>query len=72
MSGALYRAIAETSPLGVFATDASGRCTYTNARWQEIFGLSMAQSLSYGWSAAVHGEDRALVTCEWLRAGNSI
>ena len=67
-SEAKYRALSEASPLGVFSTDATGRCVYTNSRWQAIFGLTMAQSLGYGWSNTLHPEDRDAVTTEWGRA----
>ncbi|MGH8597329.1 MAG: PAS domain-containing protein, partial [Gammaproteobacteria bacterium] len=67
-SEAKYRALADASPVGVFATDAEGGCTYTNTRWQSIFGLSSEQSLGYGWSAAVHPDDKVAVTTEWYRA----
>ena len=30
---------AEGAPIGIFKTDAAGRCTYTNARWQAIYGM---------------------------------
>ncbi len=63
-----FRALSESSPLGVYATDRDGACTYTNARWQEIFGLTQEQSLGAGWSAGIHPDDRAGVYTEWQRA----
>jgi GAF domain-containing protein len=32
-NGAQFRALCESSPLGIYATDTHGACTYTNARW---------------------------------------
>ncbi len=63
-----FRTLSDASPLGVFHTDAAGRCTYTNARWQSIFGLSIEQSLGEGWTATLHAEDRQAVSGEWQRA----
>jgi PAS domain S-box-containing protein len=63
-----FRTLSDASPLGVFHTDAQGRCTYTNRRWQSIFGLSIEQSLGEGWTAALHPQDRAAVFAEWRRA----
>ncbi|MDZ7891567.1 MAG: PAS domain S-box protein [Rhodoferax sp.] len=60
-----FRALSEVSPLGVFATDAQGACTYTNSRWQEIYGLDFHQSLRDGWMEALHPDDRAAVLTEW-------
>jgi diguanylate cyclase (GGDEF)-like protein/PAS domain S-box-containing protein len=62
-----FKALSESSPLGVFATDAAGACTYTNARWQSIYGLTLAQSLGTGWTTTLHPEDRADVFAEWQR-----
>jgi len=67
-SEARFKALSEVSPLGVFATDANGTCTYTNGRWQEIYGLTLAQSRGDGWAATLHPDDRAAVFAEWQRA----
>jgi PAS domain S-box-containing protein len=63
-----FRTLCDASPLGVFHTDAQGRCSYTNARWQSIFGLSHEQSLGEGWSSTLHPDDRSAVFAEWRRA----
>jgi PAS domain S-box-containing protein len=63
-----FRTLSDASPLGVFHTDAKGCCTYTNARWQAIFGLSLARSLGAGWSSHVHPDDRQAVLDQWQRA----
>ena len=60
-SKARFRALSDASPLGVFAADAHGHCTYANARWQTIFGLTGAQSLGPGWMEAVVAQDRVAV-----------
>jgi diguanylate cyclase (GGDEF)-like protein/PAS domain S-box-containing protein len=63
-----FRTLSEASPLGVFATDAAGACTYTNARWQAIYGLSEAEALGEGWSQTLHPDDKAAVFAQWLHA----
>ena len=63
-----YRVLSEDLPLGVFHTDAQGSCTYTNPRWQEIYGLSAAQSLGDGWAATLHPQDRSAVYANWQLA----
>lgn len=70
-SEARFRALSAASPLGVYATDASGACTYTNERWQQIYGLSLAQSLGQGWASTLHPDDRAAVYAEWLRTADT-
>ena len=44
-SEARFRALSASSPVGIFQTDASGACVYTNERWQEIAGLGAEESL---------------------------
>lgn len=56
-----FRALAESSPFGIYETDAKGARIYTNARWQEIYGLSPQQSLSDAWVDAIHPDDRETV-----------
>ncbi|MEC5218931.1 diguanylate cyclase (GGDEF)-like protein/PAS domain S-box-containing protein [Actimicrobium sp. GrIS 1.19] len=70
-SEARFRALSEASPLGIYATDVKGACVYTNAKWQAIYGLSEAQSLGTGWTAAVHPEDKAAVFAEWQACADS-
>ena len=55
-------------PIGLYAVDADGCCTFTNARWQEIFGLSQQESHGNGWADTLHPEDRAAVFAEWMQA----
>lgn len=62
-----FRALSDGSPLGVFQTDAQGACTYTNAPWQSIYGMSREQSLGPGWADALHALDREAVFAEWQR-----
>ena len=67
-SEARFRTLSDSSPHGVFHTDADGACTYTNARWQVIYGLTLQQSLGHGWAATLHPEDRTAVCHEWTRS----
>ncbi len=61
-----YRPIVDSAPFGVFRTDARGDCIYTNAAWQAIVGLTLAESLGRGWTAAVHPDERESVLQRWL------
>lgn len=63
-----FRTLSEASPLGMFATDAAGACTYTNSRWQTIYGLSEAEALGDGWSRTLHPDDKAVVFAQWAHA----
>ncbi len=60
--------ISSGMPIGLYATDGAGACSFTNQRWQEIFGLSLEESLGSGWADTIHPEDRADVFAEWIQA----
>jgi PAS domain S-box-containing protein len=67
-SEARLQAILFHSPLGIFLTDPEGRCTYTNDRWQTIYGLSAQESLGDGWSRVLTGATRVTVLKAWNAA----
>lgn len=67
-SEARYRALAELSPAGLFVGDADGQCTYTNARWQEIHGLTFEQSLGLGWMRVVEPAELGRLGAAWRAA----
>jgi diguanylate cyclase (GGDEF)-like protein/PAS domain S-box-containing protein len=60
-----FKILSEFSPIGVFYANAQGECTYTNRRWQEIYDLSIEQSLGNGWSDSLHPEDKEKVFHQW-------
>jgi PAS domain S-box-containing protein len=64
----MFRELSETCPVGIFHTDVQGKCIYTNPQWQEIFGLTLEQSLGDGWAVGLHEEDRAGVFAAWEEA----
>jgi PAS domain S-box-containing protein len=66
-----FRVLSDSSPVGVFHTDAAGKCTYTNPRWQEMFGLDLAMSLGEGWARTLHPDDRAAVFETWGQAAET-
>ena len=67
-SEARFRTISDASPLGIFVSDAAGECTYTNAAYQEISGLTFDEALETRWSLAIHPDDRQRVLTEWRDA----
>jgi PAS domain S-box-containing protein len=67
-SEARYRTLSEHAPLGVFHTDARGLCSYTNPRWQQIYGMTLDQSLGKGWAQTLHPADQDSVFVAWQQA----
>jgi diguanylate cyclase (GGDEF)-like protein/PAS domain S-box-containing protein len=68
---AQFQALSEASPLGIYATDPQGACTYTNAVWQQVFGMTLAQSLGAGWTTTLHPEDAPQVFTQWQACAES-
>jgi PAS domain S-box-containing protein len=62
-----FRALANLVPIGIYLTDANGKCQYTNPRWCEMAGLKSEETLGDGWINGLHPEDRNIVTSNWQR-----
>ena len=60
-----FRLISETLPVGIFESDSDGECLYTNTSWQEIFGLSLIESLTVDWLEFLHPDDRESISEQW-------
>jgi formate hydrogenlyase transcriptional activator len=65
LSEARFRAMCDSSPLGVFLADAHGKCLYINAAGERICGRSREEILAYGWLEALHPEDRRRAERRW-------
>ena len=63
-----FQTLANTSPVGIFRTDAQGQTTYVNPRWCQITGLSATDALGDRWLHAVHPEDREKLVQGWQAA----
>jgi PAS domain S-box-containing protein len=71
----LFQTLTQSSPVGIFRTDASGYTTYVNPKWCEFSGLEAERALGYGWLDAVHPLDRESLKEGWgiqLVSDNSI
>ena len=66
-----FQALAGVAPLGIFVADALGRCSYTNAHWQALYGLSGEQAAQDGWARTIHRSDRAAVVRQWRAAAQA-
>ncbi|HVZ75291.1 MAG TPA: sigma 54-interacting transcriptional regulator [Polyangia bacterium] len=70
-SEAMFRAMCDSSPLGIFLAGPGGDCRYINAAAQRICGLTFEQARGRGWLESLHPEDRARVTSHWGSAVGS-
>jgi ammonium transporter, Amt family len=65
---ALFDALADHAPVGVFVCDAEGSCVYANRQLSGLIGVESEQLLGDGWARAVHPEDAEGVQTEWANA----
>jgi PAS domain S-box-containing protein len=63
-----FRLISETLPVGVFEADENGFLLYTNTRWQNIFRLSLMESLTVDWLRFFHPDDKDSFKKEWFNS----
>lgn len=63
-----YRALADAMPQLVWAADENGSHFYYNRRWYEYTGLSEEESLGFGFTNALHPDDKERTLASWERA----
>ena len=63
-----YRTLTNAMPQMVWQTDPNGYHIFYNQRWYEFTGLSEAESLGYGFSLALHPQDRERTLELWNRS----
>jgi len=65
---ARFRVLATNIPQLVFLTRPDGERTWGSPQWIGFTGLSLEESLKFGWLDAVHPEDRILTQAAWRDA----
>src|ERR1039457_243062 len=63
-----FQTLADTSPVGIFRTNAQGQTIYVNPRWCQISGLSATNAMGEGWLRAVHPDDQERLAQGWQAA----
>lgn len=68
-----YQNLALVSPMGIFRTDAEGRCRNLNAWWLETVGVWGGQAIGEPWTAPFAADDRRQLDEAWqaLRQGRA-
>lgn len=61
----LFRALALVAPVGIYVTDAHGRCLFVNELWCRLSGLTSDEATTGGWRRTVHVDDRERVLRRW-------
>jgi two-component system, cell cycle sensor histidine kinase and response regulator CckA len=62
-----FETLCISAPLAIFQCDVQGKNVYINPLWEQISGLSAAESLGDVWLQAIHPEDRKTVAESWQR-----
>jgi diguanylate cyclase (GGDEF)-like protein/PAS domain S-box-containing protein len=57
-SEAYFRAMADDAPVMIWVTGPDGNATFLNRLWCETTGQTLTEALGYGWTGAIHEEDR--------------
>jgi PAS domain S-box-containing protein len=60
-----FRAMNESSPMGIFVTDSRGECRYANAAFQRIAGRTSDEIEGQSFIAVVHPDDVAGLAGAW-------
>lgn len=51
------RILAECISIGIYRADRSGRCTYANGRWFELYGIDADDTDAFDWRRSIHPDD---------------
>ncbi|MBU2920526.1 PAS domain S-box protein [Winogradskyella psychrotolerans] len=60
-----FRRLAANAPVAIFQSDTEGNCNYVNEEWLKYSGQTFSEALGFGWSNAIHPEDRDMVLERW-------
>ena len=63
-----FETLTTITPIGIYQTDAEGKCIFANQKCCDITGLTQQQLLNDGWSAAIFPDDKEKVYQEWYAA----
>jgi PAS domain S-box-containing protein len=64
-----FRAIANTSPVIIWMSDANGRCVFVNQPWLDFTGQSFEEATADGgWAQPIHPEDVPIISSIYLPA----
>jgi PAS domain S-box-containing protein len=60
--------LADAAPAMLWVTEPDGSCSFLSRGWQEFTGQSKEQGLGFGWTEALHPDDRQASTAAFLDA----
>ena len=60
-----FRRLAANAPVAIFQSNVEGNCNYVNEEWLKYSGQTFEEALGFGWSNAIHPDDRTMVLEGW-------
>ncbi|HYC55974.1 MAG TPA: ATP-binding protein [Candidatus Binatia bacterium] len=66
----LFRALADTVPVGIARFDQAGRCTYLNKRVRDTLGIGERDPVGVDWFEHIHPDDRSRIVQQWAEREN--
>jgi len=60
-----FEILTDLAPVGIYETDAGGKCIYVNQKWCDIAEITFEEALGTGWEQAIHPDDREWVKKLW-------
>ncbi|HEX7829384.1 MAG TPA: ATP-binding protein [Thermoanaerobaculia bacterium] len=61
-----FREFADTAPAMLWITEPDGTCSFLSRGWYEFTGQTEEEALGFGWTDAIHPEDRAIARQAFL------
>ncbi|MBN2728660.1 MAG: PAS domain S-box protein [Bacteroidales bacterium] len=70
-SRALFKTLADNSPVGIFRCNEKGETTYVNPKWCELTDLNPDEAMGYKWTKAIHPDDYDHAMLGWKQANKN-
>ena len=67
-SEARFREFADAAPATLWITEPDGSCSFLSRGWRELTGQTSEEALGWGWTTAIHPDDRTPVHDAFLAA----
>lgn len=68
LSESRFLNLADAAPAMLWVTEPDGSCSFLSRGWYEFTGQTEAIGLGFGWTSAIHPEDREAATTAFLNA----
>lgn len=67
-SEGLFHMIADMAPIMLWITEVDGKCSFLSKGWYDFTGIAPDRAIGWGWTEAIHPDDRAETKALFLSA----